>query len=84
MKTKTKGKAKGKNKRLSGIEDVTGTAAALINTKMRYDYERSLTPQERQERYQDQKKTGAVLLGIASVVAIVIIAHAQFNKPKQL
>lgn len=76
-KINTKRKRKGK---LDGIEDVAGQAANVLQTKMRYDYELSLTPEERQQRYEDSKKVGKVLLIGFGLLATGVIIYSQTNK----
>lgn len=77
--TQSKNKAKKRSRRISGIEDIANTASNVMLTKMRYDFERSLTPQERKQRYEDQKRNGRVALGIFSAVVLIVVA-VKFSK----
>lgn len=66
-------------KKINGIEDIADTAADVLRTKMRYDYERSLTPEERKQRYEDSKKVGKVLLIGFGLLATGVIIYSQTN-----
>lgn len=66
-----------KKKALKGFpEDAIQAGAGLISQKMQYDYEKSLTKEERMLLHEERKRNGIILLvGLATIGVLGFTYH---------